>query len=113
MSEGTRREGVEALDETGATEGSPELAEEHAAEEALAGQLDALQAEVGSLNDRHLRLAAEFQNYRRRAESEMTEAWSRAQAMVAMIAALVPFGAFWLERTRLSPRRLHARTAAR
>ena len=27
------------------------------------------------------------------------EAWSRRQMMTAMIAALLPFGAFWLERT--------------
>lgn len=59
---------------------SPEVEAEHAAEEELGKQLDSLQAEFGSLNDRHLRLAAEFQNFRRRAESEMSEAWSRAQA---------------------------------
>jgi molecular chaperone GrpE len=59
---------------------SPEMAAEHAAEEELKEQMDALQSEFHSLNDRHLRLAAEFQNYRRRAESEMTETWSRAQA---------------------------------
>lgn len=58
---------------------SPELAAERAAEEELDEQLDALQSEFETLNDRHLRLAAEFKNYRRRAESEMTEAWSRAQ----------------------------------
>ena len=59
---------------------SPELAAEQAAEEELSNQMDSLQSEFHSLNDRHLRLAAEFQNYRRRAESEMTETWSRAQA---------------------------------
>lgn len=32
------------------------------------------------LNDRHLRLAAEFDNFRRRANTERTEAWTRAQA---------------------------------
>ena len=59
---------------------SPERQEEVAGEAGLAGQLDHLQSEFETLNDRHLRLAAEFSNYRRRAESEMTEAWSRAQA---------------------------------
>jgi molecular chaperone GrpE len=59
---------------------SPEAMAEHAVEEELGQQLDSLQSEFGALNDRHLRLAAEFQNYRRRAESEMTEAWSRAQS---------------------------------
>jgi molecular chaperone GrpE len=59
---------------------SPELELEEAAEADLTGELDHLQAEFESLNDRHLRLAAEFSNYRRRAEKEMTEAWGRAQA---------------------------------
>jgi molecular chaperone GrpE len=72
--------------ETGATEveeserSSPEIDAEHAAEEELRHQMDSLQSEFQTVNDRYLRLAAEFQNYRRRAESEMTEAWSRAQA---------------------------------
>ncbi len=60
--------------------GSPELEQEAAAEVDVIGQLDHLQAEFGALNDRHLRLAAEFSNYRRRAETEMGEAWGRAQA---------------------------------
>jgi molecular chaperone GrpE len=32
------------------------------------------------LNDRHLRLAAEFNNYRRRVERERVDTWGRAQA---------------------------------
>lgn len=62
------------------TEATPEQAEERKAEEELADQLDRLQTEFEALNDRHLRLAAEFENYRKRARGEMTEAWSRAQA---------------------------------
>ena len=58
---------------------SPE-GEREAAPSGLTGELDHLQSEFDSLNDRHLRLAAEFSNYRRRAETEMTEAWGRAQA---------------------------------
>ena len=68
------------IDERSGPADSPERQEEVAAEAGLAGQLDHLQSEFETLNDRHLRLAAEFSNYRRRAESEMTEAWSRAQA---------------------------------
>ena len=68
------------IDERSGLEDSPERQKEVAAEAGLAGQLDHLQSEFETLNDRHLRLAAEFSNYRRRAESEMTEAWSRAQA---------------------------------
>ncbi len=42
--------------------------------------LAAMREELDALNDRHLRLAAEFNNYRRRVEQERLEAWSRAQA---------------------------------
>jgi molecular chaperone GrpE len=43
-------------------------------------ELVALREEFESLNDRHLRLAAEFNNFRRRSEQERLGAWSRAQA---------------------------------
>lgn len=46
----------------------------------LTAELDHLQEEFDDLNDRHLRLAAEFDNYRRRQENQMTQAWGRAQA---------------------------------
>jgi molecular chaperone GrpE len=59
---------------------SPETREEIRAEEELSEALDRLQTEFTDLNDRHLRLAAEFSNYRRRQETEMSEAWGRAQA---------------------------------
>lgn len=39
-----------------------------------------LRREFDELNDRHLRLAAEFNNFRRRSEQERQESWSRAQA---------------------------------
>lgn len=39
----------------------------------------ALREEFESLNDRHLRLAAEFNNYRRRVEQERLDSWARAQ----------------------------------
>lgn len=42
--------------------------------------LSELRAEFDALNDRHLRLAAEFTNFRRRAEQEQMGAWSRGQA---------------------------------
>ncbi len=42
--------------------------------------LAAMRGELDALNDRHLRLAAEFNNYRRRVEQERLEAWTRAQA---------------------------------
>ena len=42
--------------------------------------LDDIQTELTTSKDRHLRLVAEFTNYRRRAESELSEAWARGQA---------------------------------
>lgn len=39
----------------------------------------ALGAKLEALNDKHLRLVAEFNNYRRRNEQERLSAWSRAQ----------------------------------
>lgn len=44
------------------------------------GELAALREEFQDLNDKHLRLAAEFNNFRRRTEQERQESWSRAQA---------------------------------
>lgn len=39
-----------------------------------------LEREIDDLNDRHLRLAAEFENYRKRVRAEKLETWARAQA---------------------------------
>lgn len=43
-------------------------------------ELAALREEFEDLNDRHLRLVAEFNNFRRRSEQERLSAWARAQA---------------------------------
>jgi molecular chaperone GrpE len=44
-------------------------------------------ADVAALRDRHLRLAAEYDNFRKRVAKERTEAWARAQAeLVARLA---------------------------
>lgn len=43
-------------------------------------ELSALRREFEGLNDRHLRLVAEFNNFRRRSEQERLGAWARAQA---------------------------------
>lgn len=40
----------------------------------------AMQTNFDELNDRHLRLAAEFNNFRRRTEQQRLELWTRAQA---------------------------------
>lgn len=59
---------------------SPEQVDEEVAEPELTSELDQMQREITDVNDRHLRLAAEFENYRKRAQGEMAEAWTRAQA---------------------------------
>jgi alpha-beta hydrolase superfamily lysophospholipase/molecular chaperone GrpE (heat shock protein) len=41
--------------------------------------MESLQREFSVLSDRHLRLAAEFDNYRKRVERERGDAWTRAQ----------------------------------
>lgn len=60
--------------------GEPEPQDATGAVDESAAQLAALQAELEALNDRHLRLAAEFDNYRKRIERERAELWTRAQA---------------------------------
>jgi molecular chaperone GrpE len=50
-------------------------------------ELIALREEFEGLNDRHLRLVAEFNNFKRRSEQERLGAWARAQAdLVARLA---------------------------
>lgn len=43
-------------------------------------QVQVLQAELDRLRDQHLRLAADFENYRKRANSELSGVWNRARA---------------------------------
>ena len=49
-------------------------------DDASVAQAESLRSELDELNDRHLRLAAEFDNYRRRAQTQLGEAGVRAQA---------------------------------
>ena len=62
--------------------GDEEGGEDDATGEALDEELLQLREDFEGLNDRHLRLAAEFNNYRRRVEAERLDVWSRAQAEV-------------------------------
>jgi len=71
------REGAD-LDE-GRAEGGG--AEDPAA--ALQEEVDVLQEDLLRLQDQHLRLAADFENYRKRVSSELTTGWVRAQAELA------------------------------
>ncbi len=61
-------EDTDASDEAATTEEAPAL--------------DPIQAELDSVRDRHLRLAAEFDNYRKRTDRERTEGGTRAQAQL-------------------------------
>jgi len=67
-------------DEAASVEAPPEEEGSPATEAEVA--LAALQGEFDVLNDRYLRLAAEFTNYRRRVEQERTDLWGRAQGEI-------------------------------
>jgi molecular chaperone GrpE len=85
---------VEGALEGVAEDSLPMAGEEPAAAEEPAGAADdgaedgvevataALRRELEGLNDRHLRLAAEFTNYRRRVERERADLWGRAQGEI-------------------------------
>lgn len=65
-----------ASDEGGSSADQPP----DASDEGEETELVALREEFEELNDRHLRLVAEFNNFRRRSEQERLSAWARAQA---------------------------------
>lgn len=62
-----------------AVEEAPTDGEESAGRDAES-ELAEVRSELDVLNDRHLRLAAEFNNFRRRTEAERLDLWARAQA---------------------------------
>lgn len=64
----------------GGDDGAGESAGSAGTDPSSEAELVALREEFEDLNDRHLRLAAEFNNFRRRSEQERMESWSRAQA---------------------------------
>jgi len=68
-----------AAPDTGATALDERDTIDEGVAEGAASQRDALQAELTALSDRHLRLAAEFDNYRKRTERERAEQYDRAQ----------------------------------
>jgi molecular chaperone GrpE len=73
----------ENLESEVATE--PEAQAEAGAEPAVASEpggavADELRAQLEELEDKHLRLVAEFTNYRRRTEQDRLSMWGRAQA---------------------------------
>lgn len=59
---------------------SDAVAAEEASSEAIHSGLQELETELMAAKDRHLRLAAEFDNYRKRVARDQTETLARAQA---------------------------------
>jgi molecular chaperone GrpE len=68
-------DGQKALDPEG-----PDDAKAAADEAPEASDTDVLSAELSKLRDQHLRLAADFENYRKRANTELAGNWIRARA---------------------------------
>jgi molecular chaperone GrpE len=62
------------------TEDAPEAGDVVAEPEM--GELGAIQRQLEALNDKHLRMVAEFTNYKRRTEQDRLSTWGRAQADV-------------------------------
>jgi molecular chaperone GrpE len=71
--ESTPRDGDESRERDGVEPGGVDA-------DVVDPELEELQREVSGLTDRHLRLAAEFDNYRKRTERERAELYARAQA---------------------------------
>jgi molecular chaperone GrpE len=70
-------EAVDGADTLGT--GEEEASEAETSEDGVS-ELDAVQSELNRLRDQHLRLAADFENYRKRATTELTGNWVRARA---------------------------------
>ena len=66
------------------TDDNPHAAEQAAPLDAAPNPAAPLDEELAALKDRHLRLAADFDNFRRRAVKERGEIWEKAQADLVM-----------------------------
>lgn len=66
--------------ESASRDSAPDHRDDPKGQAATDVDLSGLQSEFDTLNDRHLRLVAEFNNFRRRSEQERMSAWTRAQA---------------------------------
>lgn len=73
----------EASGDPGRTEEGPEAGTGEAESDRLSGEIRQELEELDDLRERHLRLAAEFENYRKRTRKELTETRERAQADLA------------------------------
>lgn len=74
----------EILAEGGAlTEDVPSSEEDRGPDGGLEKEVETLQEDLTRLQDQHLRLAADFENYRKRVSAELSSGWVRAQAELA------------------------------
>ena len=73
----------DAVREEPAGAGADGATDATATETPTEAELERARTELSALNDRHLRLAAEFDNYRKRTERERIETWTRSQADLA------------------------------
>jgi molecular chaperone GrpE len=93
---GVRDEGeAEDRDDVETAEASTEAEDARTDGEGPApGEIDDLRRELEALNDRHLRLAAEFDNYRKRSQAELGTTGVRAQAALLehLVEVLDDFG---------------------
>ena len=72
--------GAESEAETGANEPADESSANGEEAAPVAERLGELRVERDQARDRHLRLAADFDNYRKRTEDRLRQRWDRAQA---------------------------------
>jgi len=88
LDEGTGSEDGAALEEILAeggvrSEDEPAPAEDGGPHGGLEKEVETLQEDLTRLQDQHLRLAADFENYRKRVSAELASGWVRAQAELA------------------------------
>jgi molecular chaperone GrpE len=75
-------DGVEDLADDAAVSSSTDHQRDGEEKGDAGDEVATLKADFAELTDKHLRLAAEFNNFRRRSEQERLNAWARAQADV-------------------------------
>ena len=82
VDEAADRGAAEEAEATGATSEEADEADGTHGEAGEADEIATLRTDFEELTDKHLRLVAEFNNFRRRSEQERLSAWARAQADV-------------------------------
>lgn len=78
-------ENLEPMEEPGEVAEDVEraLSSQEEPEDPMKDELEILQKDMDQLRDQHLRLAADFENYRKRVTGELASGWTRAQADLA------------------------------